>query len=358
MSSPEGRSAPFTRRVLESGSQAASPSRSFKEMLADLLPASERTPSGNLSAPAERVSEWLDRELNLHRLTDLFDSLWFAGRPMPPHPLHLQRFFGREIVVTEHMDLHLVWGGGRTFMKPLPRYLLEPQFWEEYLPHSHPHKTPINGYPTACSDTRRRALGFLHSYVALVAHESDFHIAKASNLLPQELQWQPWKMLVQELLNRGNVYQCVDKRFYYGELRLSRFNKIYLFRKTPLRGYMPRWNQYGAFLSDHLPILASSTVYIAIVLTAMQVGFATDLQDNATFQKASYHFTVFSIIGPLAAASLLIITFVYFFAWNWAITKRDGRKRLEDISSSCEIYPPPIQPSNQNQQILLSRSSN
>ncbi|KAH6977677.1 hypothetical protein EDB80DRAFT_875572 [Ilyonectria destructans] len=50
-----------------------------------------------------------------------------------------------------------------------------------------------------------------------------------------------------------------------GELRLSRLNKIYEFSQTPLRGYMPRWNQYGTFFHDNFAWLASATAYIVIV---------------------------------------------------------------------------------------------
>ncbi|KAF9872598.1 putative peptidase C14 [Colletotrichum karsti] len=177
---------------------------------------------------------------------------------MPPRSLHHQRLLNREITITERADLHLVWAGERIFVKPLPRFLLEQSFWEKYLC---PHEVPLT------SIVHARALGFLFSYAALITHESDFRIAKEMHLLPEEVQWAAWRVAVGQLLG------------------------------TPLRGYMSRWNQYGSFFHDNFALLASSTVYIAIVLTAMQVGLATEaLQDNAAFQSASYGFTVFSII--------------------------------------------------------------
>jgi hypothetical protein len=103
----------------------------------------------------------------------------------------------------------------------------------------------------------------------------------------------------------------IDPRFIYGELRLSRLNKIYFLSQRPLlRGYMSHWHQYGTFFQDNFSWLASATVYIAIVLTAMQVGLATkSLADNDAFQ--SYGFTVFSILGPLAAACFIFLAFCY-----------------------------------------------
>lgn len=48
--------------------------------------------------------------------------------PMPPRPLHHQLLLSREISVTEQMDMYLVWMTGRMFLKPIPRFLLEPYF--------------------------------------------------------------------------------------------------------------------------------------------------------------------------------------------------------------------------------------
>ncbi|KAH7115652.1 hypothetical protein EDB81DRAFT_600240, partial [Dactylonectria macrodidyma] len=102
-----------------------------------------------------------------------------------------------------------------------------------------------------------------------------------------------------------------------GELRLSRLNKIYALSQTP-RGYMSRWNQYGTFFHDNFAWLASVTFYIVIVLTAMQVGLATEsLARSDAFQSASYGFVVFSILGPLVAASLIMLAFCCIFIYNW-----------------------------------------
>ncbi|KAF6783017.1 hypothetical protein CSOJ01_15939 [Colletotrichum sojae] len=165
------------------------------------------------------------------------------------------------------------------------------------------------------SQPNQRQLFFLSSILpvwstcaALKAHESDFQVAKETHLIPEEVPWSAWRAAVRELVGTSPIYPRIDPRFHYGELRLSRLNKIYFFWKTPLRGYTSRWNQYGSFFQDNFAWLASSTVYIAVVLTAMQVGLATEvLQNNKAFQSASYGFTVFSIFGPLAAAGLIMV---------------------------------------------------
>ncbi|GKT81419.1 ankyrin domain protein [Colletotrichum tofieldiae] len=332
---------PFTQRLLGNdtapGTRGSNPIRD----LSPLLPASRRTKEDDLEAPVlsptldpadvrtdgarlAAVHDWVDKETDLRRLSDIHNWLWIVGRPSPPRPLHQHRLLSREIVITEKLELHLVWTTNRIFIKPLPRFLLEPHFWMRFLCC---HLVSDNADPCSCGGRQKRALGFLFSYAALITYESDFYLAKEMYLLPKEVEWLAWRVFVQELLD-SSPYQRIDPRFHYGELRLSRLNKIYFFWKTPLSGYMSRWNQYGSFFRDNFALLASSTVYIAVVLTAMQVGLSTDaLRDNKPFQSASYGFTIFSIVGPLAAAGLVVLVFCYLFIGNWNATLRYGRKR-------------------------------
>lgn len=338
---------PFTQQLLENTiSQGNQESRGRDNSLTALLPASRRTKDDDLTAHTPSIFDhdgievdahqltgildWVDQEIDLSRLNAIHDWLWIVGRPMPPRPLHQQRLLNREVVITEKLDLHLVWTTQRIFVKPLPRFLLEPRFWERFLCCD---RVPVScQYGCGCKDLRERALGLLFSYTALIVHESDFHIAKETHLIPEEVHWTTWRTAVRELLDLSPIYALINPRFHYGELRLSRLDKIYFFWKTPLRGYMSHWTQYRSFFQDNFAWLASSTVYIAVVLTAMQVGLATEaLQSNAAFQSASYGFTIFSILGPLVAAGLVMVIFFYSFIRNWVATRRYRQQRLQRI---------------------------
>jgi hypothetical protein len=263
----------------------------------------------------------------------VFDWLWVVGRPMPPRPLHHQLLLGREPFVTEQMDMHLVWTTGQIFLKPIPRCLLDPAFWTEYI-----SCRPGCG----CSDDGecerpklgRCALGFLFSYAALLRRESDFLIAKEKHLVPAEAQWPAWRTLVEQL-DTERIYPRIHRRFFYGELRLSRLNKIYVLSRRPfLRSYMPHWQQYATFFQQSFAWLAAAIVYIAIVLTAMQVGLATKtLSDNDAFQSASYGFTVFSILGPLAATAIILLAFSYMFINSWVVMAAYRKKRFRQIQA-------------------------
>ena len=263
---------------------------------------------------------------------------------MPPRALHYQLLLSREILITEQMDMHLVWTTGRIFLKPIPRFLLEPRFWTGYLccewtcGCSMDDDAVYRGPPRECErrGLRKRALGFLFSYAALISHESDFRIAEEKRLLPLGVRWPAWRTFVEQL-GTERIYADVDPRFYHGELRLSRLNKIYRLWQTPPRGYMSRWNQYGAFFRDHFAWLAGTTVYLVVVLTAMQVGLATRrLEDNGAFQSASYGFTVFSILAPLVYAGLIVLAFFSIFVHNWIATAAYQKTRLQHIARPVE----------------------
>ncbi|KAH7215414.1 hypothetical protein DER44DRAFT_820271 [Fusarium oxysporum] len=269
----DSRSPPFSIQLL-----SAPESLFGDDELTRLLPASYLTESDDLATPSGHVRTCIRTELDLHRLNKISVWLWIAGRLTPPRPLHHQLLLNREIFITEQMDMHLIWTTGRIFVKPMPRFLLEPRFWTEYLCCRQEYdcsngESPSRGSVQECECRRlwKCALGFLFSYAALIRHESDFLTAKEKHLLPEEVEWPGWISFVEQL-NTEHIYPDIDPRFYHGELRLSRLNKIYRLSRAPLDGYMAHWNQYATFFQDNFAWLAGTTVYIAVVLTAMQAN--------------------------------------------------------------------------------------
>lgn len=262
---------------------------------------------------------------------------------MPPRALHRQILLGREIILTEQMDLHLVWSESRIYLKPIPRFLLEPQFWTDYLtcladckcPET-PPQVPTEG-PMICNNRRlwACALGFLISYTALISHESDFHIAQGAHLLTDDINWFNWHTFVRELLDTESTYTQINKRFIYGELRLNRLNTIFRLTGGPIRGYQPGFSQYGSFFRANFTWLASLLGYMVVVLAAMQVGLGTNaLQNNESFQAASYGFTLFTIVGSLLAVAIIFAVFLGLFIENWVKTLQYQKQRLLKLNKS------------------------
>jgi hypothetical protein len=319
-------SPPFSTRALESAGSASqtavgdSPPKDFTA----LLPASHRTRADNIVAPSADDVGFLRDELLVPRIDAVKRHLWVVGRPMPPRPLHHQIMLQRELIITEEMDHHLVWAKSRIFIKPMPAYLLDPDFWSTYLLKAGNDNLEL----------QQNARGFLHSYAALIAYPSDFRIAKEKGLLPKEVTWPAWKQLTSEVL-ANHCYSSVNPRYWYGELRLSRLNKIYqVARGSPLRGYsrVVAHVLIGDLLSDNFAVLASGLAYVAIVLTAMQVGLATEvLQPNAMFQDASFGFTVFSIVAPLIAAVGILFGALIMIVANVVATKSYENRRFAEI---------------------------
>jgi hypothetical protein len=290
--------------------------------------------------------------------------LWYAGSKHATGPLHYQISIGRRLAITERMDLHLLWANdGRIFIKPMPRFLLDSGFWARYLTcqlncrchapsslnvpvASGPAlqiKTDkgkaregsgrgtdgITGEPASKNRTktappeclqkklRKCALGFLYTYACLITYESDFAMANEKRLLPRMTDdstphWEDWKKLVQEILMSHDKDE-VHQRFHRGELRLSRLNTIHRFTQLPpFDPYFRSWRHYGDLFRDNLTWIATATIFIALVLTAMQVGLATDqLKASDSFMAASYGFTVFAILSPPCVFGLVLLAALY-----------------------------------------------
>ncbi|KAI6782420.1 uncharacterized protein J7T54_001277 [Emericellopsis cladophorae] len=154
-------------------------------------------------------------------------------------------------------------------------------------------------------------------------------MAQDKRLIPAHITWSSWRQLVREMLEYPNIYRHMDYRFWHGEMRLSRLNKIFYLWQTPGRYYSTRWQQYSTFFGETFAYLAAMTVYILLVLTALQLGISTKLLENsASFDRVSAGFAVFSIVGPFGVAFGLFLVFLYFFVDNYRATLRFRDMRL------------------------------
>ncbi|POR37889.1 Uncharacterized protein TPAR_01907 [Tolypocladium paradoxum] len=337
---------PFSVLLLsDDESEPTAAQTSKEELLAD-LPASYLTESYDLVAPSRSIATYIEKELDVKRLNRI--QLGAAGDPIPPRPLHFQLLLGRKICITEQLDMHMVWRTRQIFLKPIPRLLLVPHFWIEYLSCetgcdcSKEAEPGARGTSTECERRKlwKCALGFLFSYAALISTESDFHIAKERRLLPAEdaVTWRKWRALVEQL-DTENIYPKIDKRFFYGELNLPTLNYFNFLTHRPfLLGFVPHWSEdrYVTFVGDHFATLASVAVFIALVLAGLQVGLGVKaLSENGAFQSAAYGFTVFSLLFPLAAVVWIFVNLGILFAHRWMAMPKFAfeRKRLKHIKA-------------------------
>ncbi|KAN0072640.1 hypothetical protein V8E54_009569 [Elaphomyces granulatus] len=306
-------SANADKRLSEASKEVSNPP-SCTSSFRHLLPASYRTEPEKGEIKGDIIparTNHVENDLSVKRLNDIHRWLWLAGMPMPPRPLTYQLASSRQIVVNERMDLHLVWTSSfKIFLKPIPRYLLDHQFWKEELNKEDLHKC---------------ALGFLKSYSALIQHESDFYIARKKRLIPSALTWDSWVAFVDQLY-AGEAKDNVNERYEYGELRLSRLNKIYWMHGYA-RGYRSPFQTYSQMFRENVAPVAGAIVYIALALTAMQVGLAIPkLSENDAFVNASYGFVIFSILAPLVLTMLIIFVVTIFILHNLMVAVVANKK--------------------------------
>ncbi|KAF2679888.1 hypothetical protein K458DRAFT_434780 [Lentithecium fluviatile CBS 122367] len=310
MAPPEPPLWPVTSTVL--GNQGG-------EGTTDTLPATyhyyDATGKHAVGDPAEDTLAFLQRELSLGSLTGMLRHLWFTGANRPAMPLHYHLAVGREIVVVDRMDLHLLWTNeGRLFVKPVSRFLLNPAFCQINL--QCPSACSCDNLAATCRTAPRKvALGFLYTYACLISSESDFYIANEKRLLPcngdnKPIRWEDWKILARELIQMlERDSSTMHPRFLRAELRLSRINTIHRFTHLPrFDPYFRSRHNYSGLFGDNLAWMATATVFVVLVLTAMQVGLATErLKGDDAFQQASYGFTVFAILAPMCAFGSVVL---------------------------------------------------
>lgn len=280
------------------------------------------------------LPSFVETDLNVGRIDAVQKRLWMCG--VPKHrPLHRQKgYMGRHVVVTEQADLHLVWDSDdlRIFLKPLPAYLLNREFWKTHICPN--EKTFLN------------ALGFLRTYVHLIPCEIDLDLAIEERLLPkihasgndegdfskgEDITWTQWRAFVNEFLSEYEESQPAElrkTRWHYSELRSDRLNLVYrIFMGAVFRGYNFGYASYGNFLSRNSSWLIAAFAYVAIVHGAMQVGLGTpQLEGNEAFASACYGFAVFSIVAPVGILSILI-TWMVLMAVDNAIYAKFGNKK-------------------------------
>jgi hypothetical protein len=255
-------------------------------------------------AKTDELRKYLKHDLDVARLNLVHKHLWMTGLPQISRPLHGHVMIGRQIVITERADLHLVWHGNTIYLKPLPDYLLAYEIWADTI--------------TKDKGLFEDASGFLYSYMWLICHKSDWKIAH----------------------DLGLLFRHISPRYLYGELRLGRLDMVYRFcRKTTnlkilIRGYQYSYHQYSSFIERNFAWVLTAIIYVTIVLTAMQVGLATeDLRDNVPFNRVSYGFTIFSILAPiiiLFVAAMIIFVLVLF---NWQYTMKRRRAAYDKYPS-------------------------
>ena len=234
--------------------------------------------------------------------------------------------YKRQIVPVPEVALHLIWATDKIYIKPLPRFLLSDAFYERYLK---PGSTKEPGHG-------QDALGLLFSYITLVPTETDFDIALKEHLMPTKYTWEEWRQRAAQVLHyypEDEIYRNTPRRYIYGELRHDRLDKVYRYLHGHWHhGYSPLMgaSTYGSSVHDKLGPITAATVYIILVLTAMQVMLAA-AEVSTELGSTSYGFSIFSIVGPLACVAVIVLLLGLLILVNWIKTLRTQKVRFAQL---------------------------
>lgn len=275
----------------------------------EALPTIRRTKKTHfVSLVDEDIGSFVAQDLDVSGLECIYGSLWMAGRPLIARSLQRLRMIGHDIIPTDQADLHLLKFSKRILVKPLPKYMLDYGFWNRYLCSS--------------EELHESARGFLLSYIWLIRAPFDLDYAKELNLVPKNIEWAWWKSFVKDVMGFVDVNSLdgINKRYHYGELRLGRINSIYRIRfmfTHFVRGYLYEYNRYMVYFERNFGWLLSVFVYFSIILSSMEVGSSTpQLSESHAFQRASYGFVTFSIVGVVSSLVFVAVVFTWIFFYN------------------------------------------
>lgn len=277
------------------------------------------------------VHRFLSSYFDLSRFNAIRKMLWLIAVHGAPRSLYYQKFLRREIVIAEELGLHLVWAKSRIFIKPLPDFLLNHDFWEAYI---------------SCEpQLHRAACGLLYSYCGLIRFSHDLQVAQDCHLVNVNLDYRAWTEFSRTILPNLNPEDSntMDTRFQYGELRLNRLDTIYRYSpykftvSSILQGFPHALTESYVPYMDQYNNAVSAFGVIVIILSAFNLSLsASSKSPDPDLQQAAYGFALFAMI--LCAA--LIVVFIMLPLISSLATfygSVAARKRLDKIRKDKEL---------------------
>jgi hypothetical protein len=248
------------------------------------------------------VHTFLSGFLDLSRFNSIRNILWLITVPGAPRSLYYQKLLRRDIIVAEETDLHMVWAKSRIFIKPIPDFLLNYDFWSEHI---------------SCDpQLHRTACGLLYSYFGLIRYPHDLELAQELRLVNKDLQYRAWTEFARVTLSSlsSNNFVAIEQRFRYGELRLNRLDAIYRYspRKLSVSSFVQGFPH--ALTESYVPYMdqynnaVSAFGIIVIVLSAFNLSLsARSKSPNPSLQQAAYGFGVFAMTLCALLTGLFVV---------------------------------------------------
>jgi hypothetical protein len=172
--------------------------------------------------------------------------------------LHHQLVLNRKIVLTERPELHLTISKKVIFLKPLPKFMF--------------HRDFLNAHVARNQARNGSACGMFLSYVFLINHETDLRIAHSHYLLPEDISWAAWALMVENFLLNARGVQ-IPRRYLWGELETTSEYSLLTQLRLGLRLPTPE-------PSASIPAETEDWVSVRTVLEAIVTGRAGTTNRN------------------------------------------------------------------------------
>lgn len=117
-----------------------------------------------------------------------------------------------------------------------------------------------------------------------------------------------------DLLTRITNSQQINKRYHYGELRLSRLNTAYRFHQRSWRGaYFLVYTRYQSFFRANFEWLLLAFAYFSVALSALQVLLSANQgydNTNRVLEVVSLAIGSASILSVFLAVLIMALLFM------------------------------------------------
>ncbi|RGP58794.1 hypothetical protein FLONG3_11383 [Fusarium longipes] len=272
----------------------------FPAAFNDLSPITRELQPLRLDQPDD-FRRFLSAFFDLSRFNGIRNLLWLIGVHGAPRSLYYQKFLRRKITIAEELDLHLVWAKSRIFIKPLPDFLLNYEFWEANI---------------SCDpQLHRAACGLLYSYCGLIRFGHDLQIAKDCDLVNRDLTFKAWSEFARAALPNLDPkdYHNMDPRFEYGELRLHRLDTIYRYSpyqfsiSSMVQGFPHVLSESYVPYMDQYNNAVSAFGVIVIVLSAFNLSLSAAKNPDVDLRQTAYRFAIFAMVLCALVIALFLV---------------------------------------------------
>ena len=143
--------------------------------------------------------------------------------------------------------------------------------------------------------------------------------------MPHAVTWAAWNRFRMGIQSTVTHSHQINKRYHYGELRLSRLNDVCRLYEWKWReGYFLVYTRYQSFFRAHFEWLLLVFAYFSVALSALQVLLAANQDHDSTnhiLRSVSLGIGSASMVGVVLSVLIMAVLFVVLKLINEAFAR-------------------------------------